>query len=78
MATTQTIPTRLSNLQIELLKLYPYSVSEKELGDIRKILSDYFAKKIDSEMDELWEKNDWGDQTIESWKSEHIRSKSSK
>lgn len=78
MATTQTIPTRLSNLQIELLKLYPYSVSEKELGDIRKILSDYFAKKIDSEMDQLWEKNDWSDQTIESWKSEHIRSKSSK
>ena len=73
MAATQTIPTRLSNLQIELLKLYPYSVSENELRDIRKILADYFAQKIDSEMNQLWEKNDWNDQTIESWKSEHLR-----
>lgn len=78
MAATQTIPTRLSNLQIELLKLYPYSVSEKELADIRKMLADYFAQKIDSEMDQLWEQNDWNDQTIESWKSEHLRSKTSK
>ncbi|MCE7061044.1 hypothetical protein [Dyadobacter sp. CY343] len=78
MASTQTIPTRLSNLQIELLKLYPYSVSENELRDIRKMLADYFAQKIDIEMDQLWEKNDWNDQTIESWKSEHLRSKTSK
>ncbi|MCE6989313.1 hypothetical protein [Dyadobacter sp. CY323] len=78
MAATQTIPTRLSNLQIELLKLYPYSVSENELRDIRKMLADYFAQKIDSEMNQLWEKNDWNDQTIESWKSEHLRSKTSK
>jgi len=78
MAVTQTIPTRLSNLQIELLKLYPYSVSEKELGDIRKILADYFAQKIDGEMNALWDKNDWNEKTIESWKSEHLRSKISK
>ena len=43
MAASQTIPTRLNNLQIELLKLYPYTVSEKELKDIQKLLLDYFA-----------------------------------
>ncbi|WAC09517.1 hypothetical protein [Dyadobacter pollutisoli] len=78
MSSTQTIPSRLSNLQIELLKLYPYSVSEKELADIRKMLADYFAEKIDNQMSQLWDKNDWNDQTIETWKSEHLRSKVSK
>jgi hypothetical protein len=56
MSSTQTVPSRLSNLQIELLKLYPYSVSEKELTDIRKMLADYFGQKIDNQMDELWER----------------------
>jgi len=78
MAAIQNIPTRLSNLQMELLKLYPYNVSEKELKDIRSILADYFVGKIDSEMNDLWEKNEWNDQTIEAWKSEHLRSKASK
>ena len=74
MASTQTVPTRLSNLQMELLKLYPYNISDAELKDIRKILADYFAAKIDTEIGELWEKNNWNDQTIEAWKSEHLRS----
>jgi hypothetical protein len=78
MSSTQTVPSRLSNLQIELLKLYPYSVSEKELTDIRKMLADYFGQKIDDEMNQLWERNEWNDKTIETWKSEHLRSKVSK
>ena len=78
MATSQTIPTRLSNLQMELLKLYSYNVSENELKDIQKLLSNYFSEKIDTEMDQLWENNNWNDETIESWKSEHLRNSSSK
>jgi hypothetical protein len=78
MASSHTIPTRLSNLQSELLKLYAYNVSDEQLKDIRKMLANYFADKIDTEMDRIWEANDWNDQTIESWKSEHMRSKSSK
>lgn len=78
MAASHTVPTRLSNLQSELLKLYAYNVSDDQLRDIRKMLADYFAGKIDAEMDQLWESNAWNEQTIESWKSEHMRSKSSK
>nr|WP_295921027.1 hypothetical protein [uncultured Dyadobacter sp.] len=78
MAASHTAPTRLSNLQSELLKLYAYNVSDDQLRDIRKMLADYFARKIDAEMDRLWESNAWDEQTIESWKSEHMRSKSSK
>ncbi|TDE18417.1 hypothetical protein [Dyadobacter psychrotolerans] len=75
MDTAQTIPTRLSNLQMELLKLYSYNVSENELKEIQKLLANYFSKKIDTEMDLLWEDNNWSDETIESWKSEHLRGK---
>lgn len=75
MATSQTIPTKLSNLQMELLKLYPYTVSEAELKDIQRLLATYFAQKIDAEMDLLWQEKGWNEQTIEQWKAEHLRSR---
>ena len=75
MATSQTIPTKLSNLQMELLKLYPYTVSAEDLTEIRQLLADYFARKIDREMDQLWQEKGWNDQTIEQWKTEHLRSR---
>lgn len=78
MTASTTTSSRLSNLQMELLKLYSYNVSDKELRDIQKILADYFAHKVDQEMDQLWEKNDWNNEIVESWKTEHLRSKTSK
>ncbi|MPR33160.1 hypothetical protein [Salmonirosea aquatica] len=67
--------SRLSNLQLELLKLYPYNVSDNEVRDIKKLLANYFANKIDSEMDQLWDEKAWDAQTIEGWKKEHLRSR---
>ncbi|GAB4034154.1 hypothetical protein GCM10028774_19500 [Spirosoma jeollabukense] len=61
---------------MELLKLYPYTVSEEELKEIRLLLADYFAQRIDSEMDQLWQEKGWNEQTIENWKNEHLRSPS--
>ncbi len=62
---------------MELLKLYPYGVSDEEIQDIRKLLADYFAGRIDKEMDQLWQRKGWNDQTIQDWKTEHLRSHSS-
>lgn len=66
--------SHLSNLQLELLKLYPFDVSDEEIKDIKKILADYFSRKIDQEMDKLWDEKGWNDQTIEYWKTERLRS----
>ncbi|GAA4458211.1 hypothetical protein GCM10023189_30070 [Nibrella saemangeumensis] len=74
MATSQTTPSKLSNLQIELLKLYPYNVSEEQLRDIRKLLADYFAQQVDDEMSRLWQEKGWNEQTLQDWKNEHMRS----
>ncbi|WP_420151189.1 hypothetical protein [Spirosoma sp.] len=76
MSTSQTSATKLSNLQMELLKLYPYTVSEEELKEIRLLLADYFARKIDIEMNQLSQEKGWNEQTIEGWKNEHLRSHS--
>lgn len=62
-----TTPKRLTNLQLELIKYFSYDVSEKEMLDIKQMLSQYFAKKVMDRMDDLWEKNDWSDDTMDEW-----------
>ncbi len=71
-------PTKMSNLQIELLKLYAHHVSDDELCDIKKLLAEYFAKKVDDEMDQMWEEKGWDENTIKKWKKEHMRVSSKK
>ncbi|OQX77886.1 MAG: hypothetical protein B6D61_06485 [Bacteroidetes bacterium 4484_249] len=64
---------KITNLQQELLKVFSYNLSEKQLLEIKELLSNYFAEKATNEMDELWEKNKWNNQTMEDWSNEHLR-----
>ena len=69
------VPKQLSNLQLELLRVFNYELSEEQLKEIRALLADYFAEKVTSEMDALFEANDWGEEKIEEWSKEHMRTK---
>lgn len=64
---------KLSNIQLELIKLYQYSIDEEQLLEIKKLLGNYFAKKATEEMDVLWEKNNWSNETMDEWLKEEKR-----
>ncbi len=64
---------QLSNLQIELLKLFNFNLKEKQLIEIKDLLSSYFAKNINVDVDKLWEKEKWSDKTMDELKNEHLR-----
>lgn len=66
---------KLSNLQIELLKVFSFDISEEQLKEIKALLVAYFANKVTSEMDALFEANEWGEEKIEEWSKEHMRLK---
>jgi hypothetical protein len=38
--------SNLSSLQLEILKLYSFNPSEKDLLEVKRILGEYFAKKL--------------------------------
>jgi len=59
MSAVQTIPQPLSNLQLELLKLYARNVSEQDLVQIKLILGQYFADKASDLADKVWEKKSY-------------------
>ena len=68
-----TIQAPLSNLQLELVKLFRYELPDEQLLEIRRLLARYFAQKVTDEMSQLWEEKGWSDETIEEWKNEKMR-----
>lgn len=64
---------KLTNLQIELVKLFAYQIPDNQLLEIKDLLAKYFAEAASKEMDKLWEENQWNDQTMEDWLTEHQR-----
>lgn len=66
---------KLTNVQIELLKLFQYNLPEKQLAEIKNMLAKYFAATATAEMDKLWEDNDWSNDTMNTWANEHLRKK---
>ncbi len=65
----------LSNVQMELLKLYSKDIPDTQLNEIKILLSNYFANKVSDELDILWKDNKWNYETMNQWANEHNRSK---
>ncbi len=60
----------LSNLQLELLKLYSSNVSVADLLHIKHYLARYFAFKAIGEADKLWDEKGYTNDTMDQWLNE--------
>ena len=68
--------SKLSNLQLELLKIFSRNISDRQLLEIKGILSRYFADKASDEFEKLAEERGWTAETYRQWASEHNRASS--
>ena len=64
---------RLTNLQIELIKLFEYQLEDRQLLEIKDILARYFAAEATKAMDNLWQENGWTNDTMREWSETHMR-----
>lgn len=48
--------TKLNSMQLYMLRMFERKLNSKQEEEIKQLLADYFAKQIDDEMDEIWEK----------------------
>ena len=64
---------KLSNLQLELLKLFSQNVSDEQLHDIKNMLTNYFFSKASEEFEKLAAEGNWSEATYEQWANEHNR-----
>ena len=60
----------LSNLQLQLLKIYAAGVSDEDLKAIQRMLARYFADKASSEAQDVWEEKGY---TTEQLLEENMR-----
>lgn len=60
----------LTNLQLELLKIFSYQMPEPELLEIKKVLANHFAKKAMDRMDKIWEEKGLSNEIMEEWLNE--------
>ncbi len=65
----------LSNIQLELLKIYSANISDEQLLEIKSLLAKYFADKVTNGIDKLFAEKGWGQEKIEEWSKEHMRTK---
>ncbi len=63
----------LTNLQLELLKVFARKVSDDDVKAIRKMLVQYFAKKAMNIADQTWDEKGWTNQDAENMMREHHR-----
>ncbi len=52
-------------------------MSDEQVKKIKSLLIPNFAEKVTSEMDALFEANDWGKEKIEEGSKEHMRTNES-
>jgi hypothetical protein len=64
---------KMTELQLELIKLFSYPVNHQQVTDIKNLLANYFANQASQEMDKLWQENGWSDETMNEWANEHLR-----
>ena len=68
------IPTgKFTKTQLELLKMFSTDLPEEDWEEVRELLSKHFLMKARSEMDALFEEKGWGEEKIEEWSKEHMR-----
>lgn len=73
--TMQTIQQPFSNVQLELLKVFSHQLSDQEIGELRKVLAQFFARILIQRANEVWDENNWSDDDIEKMLNTKMRSK---
>jgi hypothetical protein len=66
-------PTRLNSVQIHLLKMFSRPIKETDLVEIKTLLSNYYAKKVDEESDKIWDEKNMNQDKIQKLLNTHLR-----
>lgn len=65
----------LSNMQLELLKLFSRDIEEKDLKEIKKLIVKYLAQKLSEKADQVWIEQDWTNEKMDEFLNTHMRTK---
>ena len=62
----------LSNAQFEILKMFSKPMNNKDLTELKHLLKDFLSKRIDDEVDEIWEAKELNQEKLDSVLNTHV------
>lgn len=65
--------TVLNKSQIHLLEMFSFCKSEDSFNELREVLSQFYAKKVEEEMDKLWENGEMNEEKLNEIRNSHYR-----
>lgn len=65
--------TKLNSMQLFMIKLFQKQLNAKQEEEIKALLTDYFARQIDEEMDRIWEEKGLSQEDLNHALEEHKR-----
>lgn len=63
----------LNQSQIMILESFAGAQDEQEVNDLMDVLRDFYAKRLEKELQRLWDDGTLDDQQLELLRSEHLR-----
>ncbi len=57
----------LTNVQMELMKLYSTGLSDKDLEELKNVLAKFYADKAIFQANAIWDKKGLTDDDMEKW-----------
>ena len=66
-------PTKFTNLQLELLKLYSMNLTDEELMEIKSLLAKYFMKKAIAGANQVWDEKGYSNELMDEWLKTKMR-----
>ena len=65
--------TTLNEAQLSILRLLGSMKTVEEVDELRQVICDYYARRVDEEVDKLWESGQWNNEMNETVLKEHLR-----
>lgn len=63
----------LNQAQMDFLRLLAHFTKEEDVKELNDLVCEYYARKVDEEMERLWEEGKWSEEKIEEALQEHLR-----
>lgn len=65
--------TTFNPAQLELLEMMSHVKSPETLNELRDVIVQFFAKKIEKEIDDMWDKGMLSEEKVEGFRNLHER-----
>lgn len=64
--------TVLNQAQLEFLQLLGHIKTKEELDELREVVCDFYARKIDEGMENLWQEGKWSQEIMDNILNEDL------